>query len=143
MPSESAHGKHLILYDGVCGLCNRLNQFVLRRDRDDRFRFAALQGEVSAQTLARHGCDPRELDTVYLVLHWGTADERVLKKALAILRVLRELGGLWRGIALLRVLPRVVLDLGYDLVARRRYRWFGQYPACPVPPPGQQQKFVD
>ena len=59
----------IILYDGVCGLCNRLNQFVLKRDRDDRFRFAALQSEFAGRVLQRHGINPQILDTMYLLLN--------------------------------------------------------------------------
>jgi predicted DCC family thiol-disulfide oxidoreductase YuxK len=133
----------IILYDGVCGLCNRLSQFVLARDPEGRFRFAALQGAVAGEILTRHGRDPRDLDTLYLVLAPGGPEERLLRKSDAALRILRELGGVWRLSAVLRIVPRAIRDLGYDLVARTRYRLFGRYDTCPVPDPRHRARFLD
>lgn len=133
----------IILYDGVCGLCNRLNRFVLARDRPGRFRFAALQSALAGEILARHGRDPRDLDTLYLVLAHGRPDERLLQKSDAALWILRELGGPWRAAGALRVLPRRVRDLGYDAVARTRYRLFGRYDSCPLPDPRHRARFLD
>ena len=142
-PSRAAAGALIILYDGVCGLCNRLNLFVLARDRAGRFRFAALQGALAGEILARHGRDPRALDTLYLVLAHGQADERLLAKSDAVLRILRELGGVWRATGALRLVPRWMRDRGYDLVARTRYRLFGRYDVCPLPDPGHRARFLD
>jgi predicted DCC family thiol-disulfide oxidoreductase YuxK len=133
----------VILYDGVCGLCNRLNRFVLARDPAGRFRFAALQSALAAEILARHGRDPRDLDTLYLVLSPGRTEERLLRKSDAILGILRELGGAWRMAGALRVAPRALRDLGYDVVARTRYRLFGRYDACPIPDPRYRARFLD
>jgi predicted DCC family thiol-disulfide oxidoreductase YuxK len=136
-------GAPLILYDGVCGLCHRLNRLVLARDRAGRFRFAALQGGVAGEILSRHGRDARDLDTLYLVLGHGQPDERLLRKSDAALWILRELGGPWRAVAPLRLLPAWLRDLGYDLVARTRYRLFGRYAACPLPDPRHRDRFLD
>jgi predicted DCC family thiol-disulfide oxidoreductase YuxK len=133
----------IILYDGVCGLCHRLNRFVLARDAAGRFRFAALQSPLAGEILARHGRDPRDLDTLYLVLGHGQADERLLRKSDAALWILRELGGPWRAAPALRVVPRRLRDLGYDLVARSRYRVFGRYDTCPLPDPRHRGRFLD
>jgi predicted DCC family thiol-disulfide oxidoreductase YuxK len=133
----------LILYDGVCGLCHRLNRFVLARDPAGRFRFAALQSSLAREILARHGRDPGDLHTLYLVLGHGRADERLLRKSDAALWILRALGGPWRGAAALRVLPAGLRDLGYDLVARTRYRLFGRYDTCPLPDPRHRARFLD
>ena len=133
----------IILYDGVCGLCNRLNRFVLARDPSGRFRFAPLQGRLAGELLARHGRDPGDLDTLYLVLGHGRPDERLLGKSDAALWVLRELGGGWRAAGPLRVLPRWLRDLGYDAVARTRYRLFGRYDSCPLPAPEHRGRFLD
>ncbi|HKR60260.1 MAG TPA: DUF393 domain-containing protein, partial [Pyrinomonadaceae bacterium] len=75
----------VVLYDGVCGLCNRLNQFLLRRDGQDRFRFASLQSDVAAQLLQRHGTDAIDLDTVYVVADYGMPNERLLSRSDAVL----------------------------------------------------------
>jgi predicted DCC family thiol-disulfide oxidoreductase YuxK len=118
-------------------------RFVLRHDRGGRFRFAALQSRFATQTLARHTRDPLDLDTMYLLLDAGTPNERLLNKSDGILGVLRELGGFWRLLALARVLPLALRNRAYDFLARNRYRWFGIYDACPIPPPEVRQRFAD
>jgi len=97
----------LVLYDGVCGLCNRTNQFILKRDRADRFRFASLQSELAKQLLGRHGYVADALDTVYVVADWQGPAEAVFSKAGAALFVLRALGGVWTLASVLGLLPVV------------------------------------
>ena len=80
------YGRHLLLFDGVCGLCNRLVHFVLRRDRHDRFRFAALQSGLAREMLAPHGQDPGDLDTVWLITDCATPKERVHQRSRAVPR---------------------------------------------------------
>lgn len=133
----------ILLYDGVCGLCNRFVQFVLRHDREGRFRFAPLQSGLADTILRRHGRDPAQLSTVVLVLEPDTPSERLLIKARAALYVLRTLGAAGRLLAPLAWLPTPVLDLGYDLVARNRYRVFGQSDQCMMPSPDQRARFLD
>jgi predicted DCC family thiol-disulfide oxidoreductase YuxK len=133
----------IILYDGVCGLCNRLNRFVLARDHTGRFRFAALQSPLAGAIIGRHGRDSRDLDTIYLVLDPGRPGERLLEKSDALLWILDELGGGWRLAGAFRVVPRAIRDLGYGLVARTRYRLFGRYDACPLPDPRHRTRFLD
>jgi predicted DCC family thiol-disulfide oxidoreductase YuxK len=142
-PAGAAAARPLILYDGVCGLCNRFNRFVLARDPGGRFQFAALQSRLAAEILARHGREPRDLDTLYLVLARGRPDERLLRKSDAALWILGALGGPWRLAGVLRAVPRAVRDFGYDLVARARYRLFGRYDACPLPAPQYRDRFLD
>ena len=132
----------IVFYDGVCGLCNRLVQFLLKRDRHDRLRFAALQSEFAASLLKRHGLDARDLDTVYLVLHCKSG-ERVLARSDAILYLLRQLGGVWGIAGLGRVLPRWVRDGIYKIIARSRYRVFGKYETCLLPEENHRHKFLD
>lgn len=133
----------LILYDGVCGLCNRLNRFVLARDRADRFRFAALQGELARRALVRYGRDPSDLDTFYVLVRRGEPDERLLERGRGIVHVLGSLGGPWVLARALGFLPRFLLDALYGFVAKRRYRWFGRFEACPLPDPRHRAKFLD
>ncbi|HTE88675.1 MAG TPA: DCC1-like thiol-disulfide oxidoreductase family protein, partial [Terriglobales bacterium] len=97
----------IILYDGICGLCNRLNQFVLKRDRNDRFRFAALQSEFASKVLERHGVSPQVLDTVYLLLNYSQPDERLVSRSDAAVLILGELRGIWSALAsIVQLLPR-------------------------------------
>lgn len=134
-------GRHLILYDGLCGLCNRSNRFILRQDRMDRFRFAALQSTFARDLVARLGGDPDELTTLYVVPDFQEP-ERLLKRSDAVLFVFRELGGLWRGAGLMRLLPRPLRDGLYHVVSTRRYRFFGRFDACPLPTPETRRKFL-
>lgn len=134
----------VILYDGVCGLCDRLTRFVIRHDRRRRFRFASLQGGLAARVLPQHGKDPHDLDTLYVVLNRGTSSETMVSRSEAVLFVLRELGGLWRFLgAAFTWLPSSWLDGAYRWVARRRYRIFGRYEACLVPELSDRDRFLD
>jgi len=127
----------VVLYDGVCGLCDRWVQFVLARDRRGQFRFAPLQGTFAAAVLARHRLrstgDP---DTIILVEGAGTSGERLRIRSDAVLSVVARLGGAWRAVALFRAFPRFFRDKLYDLVAHLRYRIFGRLDSCAVPSGG-------
>lgn len=158
----------VLLYDGVCGLCNRMVQFVLRRDLAAVFRFAALQSGLATSILTRHGADARDLDSVYVVVNYELADEQLLSRSEAVAFVLQHLGAaelrsaspglrpgpaqarptppgslFWRlaGRAL-RVVPRSLRDWGYRLVATNRYRMFGRYDTCPIPTEGTRSRFL-
>ena len=133
----------IVLYDGVCGLCNRLTAFVLPRDRRGRFRFAALQSPFARDLLARHGRDARDLDTLYVLVTDGPDGERLLRKSRAALHILSQLGGPWRLSVLLAPWPTRLLDMAYDLVARNRYRIFGKYETCLVPSPEWRDRFLE
>lgn len=136
-------GNPIFLYDGVCGLCNRGVQLILRRDVEGRFRYAALQSVFAKSLLARHGANPADLDTVYVVLSSGES-ELLLARSDAVMFVLRQLGGLWRVPAwFLRCLPRGVRDWLYSLVARNRYGVFGRYEDCPLPRERDRARFLD
>ncbi len=133
----------IVLYDGVCGLCNRLTQFLLKRDHHDRLRFASLQSEFAAVILRRQGKDASDLDTVYVVQDYGEANERLLARSDAIICLGRELGGIWSAAVLAKALPRFLRDWLYNLVARNRYRVFGKYDSCMIPEPKHRRKFLD
>jgi predicted DCC family thiol-disulfide oxidoreductase YuxK len=134
----------VILYDGICGLCNRLVQFVLKRDRQDRFRFAAIQSGFSRRILERHDGSPDSLDTVYLVLDLDLPGERLVSRSDAVALVCAHLGGVWgMNAKLLRVLPRSLRNWLYGCVAGNRYRFFGKYQSCPLPKIEDRRKFLD
>ncbi len=141
-PSAAA-GAHLVLYDGVCGLCNRLLQFLLTHDRRAVFALAALQSEVGKRTVARFGGDPTELTSFYVVANYRGHDARMLGRSRAALFVANELGWPWRIALALRVLPTAILEAGYDLIARHRYRMFGRYEQCMAPRPEFKGRFVE
>jgi predicted DCC family thiol-disulfide oxidoreductase YuxK len=136
----------ILLYDGVCGLCNRLVRFILRRDHQGKFRFASLQSALAARFLARHDLDPRDLDTIYLVVNPDSQvpPEFLLSRSDAVLFVLKQLGPLWRPVAfLLQLLPKSVRDFVYNAVARHRYRIFGRFESCPLPRAQDRSRFLD
>ena len=131
----------ILLYDGVCGLCNRLVQFVLKRDSSGHFRFASLQSDFASRILRQHGLDPNDLDTVYLVEEPG---QRLTARSDAVISVLRELGGFWRAVAfLMRALPKSLRDWGYNIVAHNRYRIFGKHDSCLLPEEKYRHRFLD
>jgi predicted DCC family thiol-disulfide oxidoreductase YuxK len=134
----------LVLYDGVCGLCDTFVHFLLRRDDCGIFRFAPLQSDLAHAILTARGRNPDNLDTVYVVAAWRTPDERLYERSQAILHVVGRLGGFWTTIAAVaRIVPRPVADAVYRLVARVRYRLFGKMTACPIPPREWVQRFID
>jgi predicted DCC family thiol-disulfide oxidoreductase YuxK len=133
----------IVLYDGVCGLCNRAVRFLVKRDRHDRLRFASLQSEFAATLLKRHGVDHQDLDTVYVVLNQGEANEALLAKADATLFFARAIGGVWNLARLAGIIPRPIRNRLYDFVARHRYRVFGKYETCMLPDPQHKHKFIE
>jgi len=136
--SRKADGRHVVLYDGVCALCNRFVRFVLARDRAGVFRLAPLQGPLGNRVQAE-----ATLQTIYVLADYGSPAERLLTKARAVLFVLNAFGWPWKAAAIVRVFPVAWLDRAYDLVARHRYRVFGQYDVCPLPRPEHLSRFID
>lgn len=139
MPSPS---QTLVLYDGVCGLCNRLVAFLLRHDRSDQFRFAPLQSEFAQNLLHRYALDPNDFDTVVAVADFEQASERALTRSEAALWAIGRLGGIWRLLAIVRIIPLRLREALYCFIARRRYQTFGKYGECPVPRPEDRRKFL-
>ncbi|WP_133500473.1 thiol-disulfide oxidoreductase DCC family protein [Cognatilysobacter terrigena] len=128
----------IIVFDGVCVLCNGWVRFLLRHDREARFRFAAMQTDAGRALLARHGLDPDDPSS-FLLIDNGTA----WTDTDAIARVLATLGSPWTIAAtLLRVMPRGMRDRAYRFVARHRYRLFGRHAACALPPENAAARFI-
>lgn len=132
--------KTVVLFDGVCNLCHRTVQFILRHDKSQRFVFASQQSEVGQQLLRRYGI-PTETalaDSVVVV-----EEGRVWLESDAALHILYRLGGVWRIPALLRWVPKGLRDWVYRLVAKNRYRLFGRLERCMVPTPELKERFLD
>lgn len=138
-PAETSESSDLLLYDGLCGLCDGFVQFVARRDRGGVFRFAPLQSPVAARRLAAVGAELAGLpDTVVLL-----SGSRLLLRSAAALRVLGRLGGGWRLLAgVLWLVPAGLRDAGYDLVARQRSRLFGRRSECRLPDGSLRSRFL-
>ena len=139
---EGLRGVHLVLYDGVCGLCNAICQSILARDRRGVFAFASLQSATGRAWLERFNRNVDALDTFYLVKDY-LASPVILEKSNAALAVAAALGAPWSWTAVFRVVPHVLRDALYDFVARHRYQWFGRYETCLIPTPEQRARFLD
>jgi predicted DCC family thiol-disulfide oxidoreductase YuxK len=140
--ASTPEGRHLVLYDGVCGLCDRLVQFVLAHDRRGVFHFAALQSAAGREAVERAGGNPAALTTFYVLADYRTGESRLINKGRAALFVARALGWPWRAAGLFGLLPTSVLDFSYDLVARNRYRLFGRHDQCLLPRAADRDRFV-
>ncbi len=136
-------GKHILLYDGKCKVCDGLVQFILKTDSNDQFRFAAQQNEFSQTYLTEHNEDPHDLNTVYVIKNYGTENERLVDRSAAIIEVLVELGWYWKFMYLGYLLPRLVRDWLYEIESKNRYWLFGKYETCKIPRPEQMLKFLD
>jgi predicted DCC family thiol-disulfide oxidoreductase YuxK len=138
-----ASGGAVILFDGVCNLCNASVLFVIDRDPRGHFAFAPLQSPEAARMLhargyaGRYAAGPPELASVLLV-----QGDRVFERSTAALHVARRLGGAWPLMSAFLAVPRPIRDAVYDWIARNRYRWFGRQDACRIPTPELRSRFV-
>ena len=128
--------EHLLLFDGVCNLCNGLVQFMIRHDKNKRFRFAPLQSGSGKRILARIGEIEPDYTSVYI------RKGRVLTRSSAALYIARDLGGLWALAYPFMLVPRFIRDAVYDLVARNRFKWFGRREKCMVPTQEFDDRFI-
>jgi predicted DCC family thiol-disulfide oxidoreductase YuxK len=129
--------KRIILFDGVCNLCNSSVQFILKRDPNGYYKFASLQGECGQRLLKKHGLNTN-LNSFVLI-----EDEKVYVKSSAALRVCSKLIGAWKMLSIFQILPPFFRDLIYDVVATNRYKWFGKRDSCMLPLPEWKQRFLE
>jgi predicted DCC family thiol-disulfide oxidoreductase YuxK len=141
--SPQSTGSHLILYDGVCGLCNRLNAFVLRYDRKAHFRFASLQSTKGQSILRQYERNLHDLDTFIVIANYDSKSPVLLERARAGLFVLKTLGFPWKLAGIFGILPVSLLNSGYDYLSRNRYRIFGKYDQCILPSKEHRERFID
>jgi len=128
----------VVLFDGVCNLCNGFVQFLVPRDPEGTFRFASLQSDVGQELLAERGLPTDDLESLVLI----EGDDCYVKSS-AVLRIAAHLGGVYGLLPPLRFVPRRVRDQIYDFVAARRYRWFGRKDQCTVPDGDTASRFLD
>lgn len=132
----------VLLYDGVCGVCNSAVRTILRFDPDGTLRFAALDSDFARAIFDRHPAIAG-VDSVVFVDEPGHPAERVAVRSAAALRVVDYLGGPWNALKVARVIPAPLRDWLYDKIADVRYRVFGKYETCPLPSPEVRARFVD
>lgn len=139
----------IILFDGVCNLCNGFINFLIDRDPDRRLRFGALQSEAAADLLQNRGAeeDVPSLETVapgsILVFPSDGAAAPLLRKSDAVLHIAAQMSYPWKLLAVFKIVPRVIRDFVYDQVAARRYRWFGRRDTCRIPTPDLRSRFIE
>jgi predicted DCC family thiol-disulfide oxidoreductase YuxK len=126
----------LVLYDGHCGLCQRSVRFLLRHERGAELKFAALTSDTGRRLRKERGVSD-DIDSIIFL-----DAERTLTRSDAALALCAYLRHPWRALRVFRVLPRPLRDALYRGIARRRYRWFGQTETCPLPAPGQAERFL-
>lgn len=132
----------IVLYDGLCGFCDGVVQWLLVRDARGELRFAPLQGDTAASVRARHPEWPADLDSIVVVVGQGR-EERVLWYSAAVWAILTQIGGGWATLAALgRLVPRGLADLGYRMFARVRLLVAGRRDACRVPTAEQKARFL-
>ena len=129
--------RRIILFDGVCNLCEDVVQFVFKHDRRNCFHFAALQSQAGQELLEQHGLPTDTFDS-FVVLQGG----KMWQQSDAALQVVRHLGPPWSWLTLFSVLPKPLRDAIYDFIAKNRYRWFGKKQACLLPSPDMQDRFL-
>jgi predicted DCC family thiol-disulfide oxidoreductase YuxK len=127
----------IVLFDGVCNLCNGAILFLIKRDKNDRFRFAPLESKIGKELLLKHQIDPSKIDSIVLV-----SGNTAFAKATAALYISRHLGGLWPLLYSLIIIPKFITDAVYDFIARNRYRWFGKKESCMIPTSELKSKFL-
>ena len=127
----------VILFDGVCNYCNSVCNFIIARDPEKHFRFAHLQSDAGRELLQHYGFAPDMLDSVVLI-----RNGKAYVKTDATIQLAPCLSGIARFGGLLRFVPRFIRDIGYDIVARNRYKWWGKQDACIVPTADIRDRFL-
>ena len=128
----------VVLFDGVCTVCDSSVQFILDHDSEGTIHFAPLQSSAGRRLAAEHGIDASDLDTLVLI-----DNDRAWVRTDAVLRIASRLDAPWSWAAALRAVPRPVRDLAYRLLAMNRTHWFGSRTACRIPTPDVRARFLD
>ena len=128
----------LILFDGICNLCNRSVLFVISHDPVARFSFASLQSDAGQRILSRFGLPVGDFDSFVYI-----KDGKVYSRSTAALHVLKDLGGLWEITYVFIIIPSPLRDFIYDLIAKYRYLIFGKRDSCMVPTPDLIKRFIE
>lgn len=127
----------ILLFDGVCNLCNGAVQFVIKFDSKNTLRFAALQSEVGQQLLEHFNLPKEDIFSVILV-----ENEKVYVRSSAALRMYKNMGGIWNLMYLFIIVPRPIRDTVYNFIAKNRYKWFGEKESCMIPTPELRSRFL-
>ncbi|MFC4619548.1 thiol-disulfide oxidoreductase DCC family protein [Camelliibacillus cellulosilyticus] len=127
----------IVLFDGVCNLCNKSVQFIINRDRKGYFLFSSLQSPTAKGLLDTYRIQSPSLSTIILI-----EKDQFYTESTAVLRICKRLNGLWKGLYLFIIVPKVVRDGVYRWIAKRRYKFFGKRDTCMVPTQENQRRFL-
>ncbi len=130
--------KPIILFDGICNLCNQSVQFIIKRDTKQKFLFASLQGKKGQEILERYQLPATAFNSFILL-----ENDKLYTRSTAVLRVVKMLGGGWKLLYGFIIIPKFIRDPLYNLIARNRYKWFGKKEECWVPAPQLKERFLD
>lgn len=136
--NELPKDKKIILFDGVCNLCNASVQFVIKRDTKDVFRFVPLQSDLGNKILNHIGINREQTDSIVLYEPW----KAYFYKAEAALKIINEFGGLYYLLNILQIFPKFISNAVYDYIAKNRYHWYGKQESCMMPTPELAAKFL-
>lgn len=136
--NELPKDKKIILFDGVCNLCNASVQFVIKRDTKDVFRFVPLQSDLGNKILNYIGINREQTDSIVLY----EPGKAYFYKAEAALKIINEFGGLYYLLNILQIFPKFISNSVYDYIAKNRYRWYGKQKSCMMPTPQLAAKFL-
>ena len=131
--------KKIILFDGICNLCDTSVKLIIKHDKNDVFRFASLQSNIGQEIINHIGVDISKIDSIILY-EPGIA---YFYKAQAAIRIANELGGVYHFLSLFSILPNSILNFGYDYIAKNRYKWYGKKEQCLIPTTEQKAKFLE
>lgn len=131
--------KKIILFDGICNLCDVSVQFIIKQDKKDVFRFVALQSELGKKILIHLGIDTKQIDSIILY-EPGIA---YYYKSEAALEIAKNLGGFFHFGTLFRITPKAIRNLLYDYIAQNRYKWYGKKAQCSIPSAELKAKFLE
>ncbi|PWH82504.1 thiol-disulfide oxidoreductase [Algibacter marinivivus] len=132
--------KKLILFDGVCNLCNSSVLYVIKRDKRNLFLFAPLQSEVGKQIIEKFNIDTNKVDSIIL---YNPEKDTINYKSKAALKVASQLGFPTNILSIFLIIPSFISNWVYDFIARNRYKWYGKKEACMIPTPELRSKFLD
>tara|TARA_R110002051_G_scaffold243722_3_gene303706 strand:+ start:6223 stop:6630 length:408 start_codon:yes stop_codon:yes gene_type:complete len=131
--------KKIILFDGVCNLCNSSVQLVIKHDKKDEYRFAALQSDLGMKMTSERRIDTSEIDSIILI-EPGNA---YYTKSTAALKIGKSFGGLWSLLGVFEWIPEKIRNIVYDFIAKNRYKWYGKKDSCMIPTPELKSKFLE
>lgn len=137
---EIPKNKKIILFDGVCNLCNNAVQYIIKKDKKDVFRFASLQSDIGLQLAKERGIDTGQVDSIVMI----DPGNAYYVKSTAALEIAKDLGRFYAFLApVLLYIPTRLRDIGYDFIARNRYKWYGKKDQCMIPTAELKEKFLE